>query len=135
MHQQFLQHFTYLHHVYRHIIRIVDEHELSLPELNKHVSILLNTQHIACCELMNKQPESELTDIHAIRYWEQLENDNFKQWNELFMGMNLDHKDDETLIPKLIQLLGKQHEILGVIKHILSQVSINLDEQFCYLSD
>lgn len=131
--QSLIQHFEYLHHFNLHIIHVIEQNDIDSEEINFQVSKLLNLQHIEVCKLLQIKCESEEFDIHTSRFWEQLERANFQSWSEFFLAVDLENYKPNDLNVKLLMAIGKNHESIGVLKQLLKNFGINLEDQTVFL--
>lgn len=131
----FQQHFDYLHAFNLRLIRLIEENDFDNLAIHKTISILLNEQHIASCNILSKPIESDVDDVHAIQFWMQLENDNHQNWTHLFLQFEVLNVSKDTLYPSLFLAIGKNYESIGVLKYLLKKEGVNLEDSYLFPVD
>lgn len=125
--------FRYIHSQISLLIRELNKNEAHSNEVKLVVSKIINSRHIALCNLKGIDSESLLDDLLPEIYWERLENENFQEFDDFFdqfrMGNTIftDFKEAEPILFASIQAT---FENIGVLKNsILISGAVNNDFQ------
>ncbi|AEA45463.1 hypothetical protein [Fluviicola taffensis] len=125
----FQQRFSYVHQLNLSWISHLMKDDRDIPwDLKVAVSQLINSQHIAVCEILDLEIESDLNDVLPEMHWESLERENYKQWMTVFLQFNQGLQDNvEWLTPLLFKSLHENAQYIGQLKLLLAQHEL---EQF-----
>ncbi|WP_343633347.1 hypothetical protein [Fluviicola sp.] len=127
----FQQRFSYIHQLNLSWIAHLTRDDRNIPwDIKVAVSLLINSQHIAVCSILDQEAESDLNDVLPEMHWESLERDNYKQWMNVFLQYNQGLQDNiEWLTPLLFKSLHESAQYIGQLKLLVAQHGLEeLDE-------
>jgi hypothetical protein len=127
----FQQRFSYLHQLNLSWISHLTKDDQDIPwDIKVAISQLINAQHIAVCEILDLEVESDLNDVLPEMHWDSLERDNYKQWMNVFLQFNQGLQDNiEWLAPLLFKSLHETAQYIGQLKLLVAQHGLEeLDE-------
>lgn len=127
----FQQRFSYIHQLNLSCILHLTKDDQDIPwDLKAVISKLINAQHIAVCNILDQEIESDLEDVLPEQYWEQLERDNHQQWLNVFMQYNQGIQTNaDWLAPVLFKALHENAQYIGQLKLLLKQNQMELFDE------
>lgn len=127
----FQQRFAYIHQLNLSWVAHLRKDDRDIPwDIRLVISNCINARHIAVCEILEREPESELNDVLPEVHWEMLERDNHQLWLDVFMQFNQGIQEgNDWLLPRLFQALHENAQYIGQLKLLCAQHHIDLPEE------
>lgn len=133
----FAEKLLHMHQLNRLWIQLYVQHVDDVPdEIAVRFSMLINNQHVWQARIQQQESEIEIEDRLPQYSWEALENDNFRNWQNILDSLNLESSEKQQFIFALIfHAMQENARHLGVLRYLCEDVNLPVpNEQFVPLS-